>query len=64
MLKWLLGNLFSTFSTLLIPRKLVHAGFDATAALGLIGKFNGMALNSCFPIIVIASINSYCSRSF
>ncbi|NLL29658.1 MAG: stage V sporulation protein B [Clostridiales bacterium] len=54
-----LGNLFSTFSTLLIPRRLVHAGFDATAALGLIGKFNGMALNIVvFPIIVIASINS------
>lgn len=54
-----LGNLFSTFSTLLIPRRLVHAGFDSTTALGLIGKFNGMALNIvAFPLIVVVSINS------
>jgi stage V sporulation protein B len=54
-----LGNLFSTFSTLLIPRRLVGAGFSASTALGLIGKFNGMALTIVtFPLIVVYSINS------
>lgn len=54
-----LGNLFGTASTLLVPRRLVSAGFDATTALGMIGKFTGMALTIVtFPMIVIASINS------
>lgn len=54
-----LGNLFGTASTLLIPRRLAAAGFDATTALGMIGKFTGMALTIVtFPMIVIMSINS------
>ena len=54
-----LGNLFGTASTLLVPRRLVAAGFDATAALGMIGKFTGMALTIVtFPMIVVMSINS------
>ncbi|VYU26785.1 stage V sporulation protein B [Clostridium tertium] len=54
-----LGNLFGTASTLLVPRRLVAAGFDPTTALGMIGKFTGMALTIVtFPMIVIMSINS------
>ena len=54
-----LGNLFGTASMLLVPRRLVAAGFDATTALGMIGKFNGMALTIVtFPMIVIMSINA------
>ncbi|MDV4150942.1 stage V sporulation protein B [Clostridium sp. AL.422] len=54
-----LGNLFGTASTLLVPRRLAAAGFDAATALGMIGKFTGMALTIvAFPMIVIMSINS------
>lgn len=54
-----LGNLFGTASTLLVPRRLVSAGFDSVTALGMIGKFTGMALTIVtFPMIVIMSINS------
>ena len=54
-----LGNLFGTASTLLVPRRLAAAGFDTSTALGMIGKFNGMALTIvAFPMIVIMSINS------
>ncbi|WP_195428808.1 stage V sporulation protein B [Clostridium sp. D46t1_190503_E9] len=54
-----LGNLFGTASTLLVPRRLAAAGFDTTVALGMIGKFTGMALTIVtFPMIVISSINS------
>lgn len=54
-----LGNLFGTASTLLVPRRLAAAGFDTSTALGMIGKFNGMALTIVtFPMIVIMSINS------
>lgn len=54
-----LGNLFGTASTLLVPRRLAAAGFDTATALGMIGKFTGMALTIVtFPMIVISSINS------
>ena len=54
-----LGNLFGTVSTLLVPRRLIAAGFDSTTALSMIGKFNGMALSIVtFPMIVTMSINS------
>ncbi|MDZ5010917.1 stage V sporulation protein B, partial [Clostridium perfringens] len=54
-----LGNLFGTASTLLVPRRLAAAGFDSVTALGMIGKFTGMALTIVtFPMIVIMSINS------
>ncbi|MBQ6820526.1 MAG: stage V sporulation protein B [Clostridium sp.] len=54
-----LGNLFGTASTLLVPRRLIVAGFDSVTALGMIGKFTGMALTIVtFPMIVIMSINS------
>lgn len=53
-----LGNIFSTISTLIVPRRLVAAGIEYSVALGLIGKFNAMALTIVtFPLIVISSIN-------
>lgn len=55
----LLTSLFTTASTLIVPRRLMAAGFTYSAALSMIGKFNGMAfVIVTFPIIVIASINS------
>ena len=53
-----LGNLFSMISTLLVPLRLVAAGFERSVALGMIGKFTGMAVTIiAFPMIVINSIN-------
>lgn len=53
-----LGNLFSMLSTLLVPFRLVAAGFERSVALGMIGKFTGMAMTIvAFPMIIISSIN-------
>ncbi|MGL4772718.1 MAG: stage V sporulation protein B [Clostridium sp.] len=54
-----LTSIFSMMSTLIVPRRLVVAGFTYHEALGLIGKFSGMALSLVFmPLIVVSSINS------
>ena len=54
-----LGNIFGTISTLIVPHRLVAAGFESSVALGMIGKFTGMAFAIIgFPMIVIGSINS------
>lgn len=54
-----LGNIFATASTLIVPRRLVSAGFEYSTALAMIGKFTGMSLTIiAFPAIVIMSINS------
>jgi len=54
-----LGNIFGTISTLIVPHRLVAAGFESSIALGMIGKFTGMAFSIiAFPMIVIGSINS------
>lgn len=54
-----LGNIFGTISTLIVPHRLVTAGFESSVALGMIGKFTGMAFAIIgFPMIVIGSINS------
>ena len=54
-----LGNIFGTISTLIVPHRLVSAGFESSVALGMIGKFTGMAFSIiAFPMIVIGSINS------
>ena len=54
-----LTTALSTVSTLIIPRRLVSAGIVYSAALSMIGKFNGMALSiTFFPMIVIGSINT------
>lgn len=48
----------STVSTLVIPRKLVEAGLNHIEALGIVGKFSGMALTIVyFPMIVIMSVS-------
>ena len=53
-----LGNAFYTLSTLIVPRRLMVAGFEYTEALALIGKFCAMSLTIVtFPMIVIGSIN-------
>lgn len=53
----LLTTSISSFSTLLIPRRLVSAGIDYNTALSMIGKFSGMALTIVFfPMIIIFSI--------
>ncbi|WP_461205494.1 stage V sporulation protein B [Clostridium sp. DL1XJH146] len=52
-----LSTAISTVSTLIIPIRLTKAGFDHGVALGMIGKFSGMALTIIyFPIIVIMSM--------
>lgn len=55
----LITTFLATVTTLIIPRRLLKAGFDYSQALSLMGKFNGMALNIVlFPIIIISSIST------
>jgi len=50
-------SILSTASALILPRRLVAAGFSYADALSAIGKFNGMALNiSGLPFIIISSM--------
>lgn len=50
-------TLLFTFSTLLVPRRLMSIGFTHSAALSMIGKFSGMSMNiPFFPIIIVTSI--------
>lgn len=52
-----LSSLISTASTLLLPRRIVQAGFAYSEALTLIGKFSGMAMNIIYlPFIIIGSM--------
>lgn len=54
-----LSTILSTISTLIMPRRLIFAGFNYTTALSMIGKFTGMALSiTNFPIIVIVSMST------
>lgn len=54
-----LMSILGTLSTLIVPRRLMIAGFTYSQALGLIGRYSGMALSIVtFPIIIIASINT------
>lgn len=53
----ILSSVLSTVSTLIIPQRLVIAGFSYSEALSLIGRFGGMALNiSTLPFIIIGSM--------
>lgn len=55
----LITTFLSTLTTLIIPRRLLKAGFNYSQSLSLMGKFNGMALNIVmFPIIIISSIST------
>lgn len=56
-LNGILSSILSTISTLILPRRLIAAGFSYGDALAMIGKFGGMALNiSTLPFIVIGSM--------
>lgn len=51
------SSILSAASTLILPRRLVFAGFPYKAALEMIGKFSGMALSiTFFPMIIIGSM--------
>ncbi len=54
-----LTNIIGTLATLVVPRRLIAAGFDYSDALSMIGKYNGMAI--CIitiPMIVVSTINT------
>lgn len=54
-----LTNILWTLCTLIVPRRLVHAGFNYSEALSLIGKYNGMAMTLItIPLIVVSTINT------
>ena len=54
----LISSLFATCSVLIIPRRLVNAGFGYDTALAMIGKFNGMAKTIVFfPMVIIESVS-------
>lgn len=56
-LNGLITSIISTASTLLLPRRLMHAGFTYSSALSVIGKFSGMALNIVYlPFVIIGSM--------
>lgn len=53
-----LSTSLSTVSTLILPRRLLLAGFTHSAALEMIGKFSGMALTIIFfPLVVVMSMS-------
>lgn len=52
-----LTTLFGSISSIIIPRRLMKAGFTYTVSLSLIGKFRGMVMTIInFPIFVIVPI--------
>ncbi|MGL5820950.1 MAG: stage V sporulation protein B, partial [Sarcina sp.] len=52
-------SIFSTVSTLIIPQRLMSAGFEYSEALAIIGRYSGMALTIVtFPLIIIGSLNT------
>ncbi|MGG5462266.1 stage V sporulation protein B [Clostridium sp. B9] len=54
-----LMSIFSVISTLLVPKRLMVAGFTYAQALSLIGKYSAMAMSIVtFPIIIVSSINT------
>ena len=53
-----LSTAIGAASTLIIPLRLISAGFTHGEALSMVGKFTGMALNiSLFPIMIVTSLN-------
>ncbi len=56
-LNGILSSVISTISALILPRRLIAAGYSYRDALALIGRFGGMALNiSTLPFIIIGSM--------
>ncbi len=54
-----LTTALQSVSTLLVPIRLVAAGFDHIGALEIIGKFNGMALAIVyFPLVIVVSLST------
>jgi stage V sporulation protein B len=54
-----LSSLLNVASTFIVPRRLVFIGLTYSAALSLIGKFTGMALNiTFFPMVVVMSMST------
>lgn len=52
-----LSSVLSTATTLILPRRIVQAGFSYNEALALIGKFSGMAMNIVYlPFIIVSSM--------
>lgn len=53
-----LSTALSTVSTLILPRRLLIAGFTHSTSLAMIGKFSGMALSIIFfPLVVVTSMS-------
>lgn len=54
-----LMSIFGVISTLLVPKRLMVAGFTYSEALALIGKYSAMAMSIVtFPLIIVSSINT------
>lgn len=54
-----LTNILGTLSTLIVPRRLLTAGFNYSTALSMIGKYTGMALSVIMiPLIIVTTINT------
>lgn len=54
----ILSTIFSTITTVIIPKRLQAAGIPYESALSLLGKLQGMALTIAFyPTIVIGALN-------
>ncbi|MDF2699961.1 MAG: spoVB [Haloplasmataceae bacterium] len=59
MITELISSSLYTISTLIVPRRLLIAGFSYNNSLALIGKFGGMAMNIVFfPSFIIYSIST------
>lgn len=53
-----LTSIFYTISALIVPRRLIVAGFEYSTALSMIGKYSGMAMVIVtFPMVIIQSLN-------
>lgn len=58
-LSGIVTSILAACTALILPRRLMHAGFQYHTALSLIGKFNGMSLTiTCLPLIIIGSLST------
>jgi stage V sporulation protein B len=56
-LEGILASSISAISALVLPRRLVSAGYNYSEALAMIGRFGGMALNiTTLPYIIVSSM--------
>jgi stage V sporulation protein B len=55
----ILGTLFSTLNTVLIPKRLSASGLSYEQGLSLLGKLQGMAMNiALFPTVITGAVNT------